>query len=153
MCMRCEGYSDEEIERHQDLVIRVHGFMIQQVQDHPPWTYTVGIRESWTRPELLMVDIDAEVQAILILAVADDLAAHGDIRPDTLELLDVELATVDEAHFRDGMVGVWEDRYSMSARTGDFVQIVPGPSWFCERHAAAVRRLDHPAEPGDGRRA
>lgn len=141
MCMRCDGYSWEEIDRHHDLVIRVHGYLIQQVDDVKPWTYTVGITESWGRPELLMVDVEPEVQAMLIKAVADDHIDHGDVRPSTLDLLDVELVVVDERHFRNGMVATWEDRYSRSATTGDFLQVVPGPGWFCEHHAARVRRL------------
>lgn len=142
MCMRCDGYSWEEIDRHHDLVIRVHGYLIQQVEDVRPWTYTIGARESWNRPELLMVDVEAGLQATLIRAVADDYVEHGEIARSTLDLLDIELVVVDEWHFRDGMVGVWEDRYSRSAATGDFVQIVPGPGWFCRHHAALVRRLD-----------
>ena len=45
---------------------------------------------------------------------------------------------------RDGLVAAWEERYSMAATTGDFLQVVPGPSWFCEHHARQVRRLDDP---------
>lgn len=144
MCMRCDGYSWEEIDRSTDLVIQVHGFQLLQVESDPPWTYTIGVRESWEQPELLVVDIDAAPQADLIRAVADDYLCFGEIRQSTLELLDVELVTVDEAHFADGLVAAWEDRYSMSATTGDFLQIVPGRSWFCECHAAMVRRLDDP---------
>ena len=147
MCMRCDGYSPEEVDRHTDLLIRVHGFMIQQVEDDPPWTYTVGVSESWNRPELLIVDIDGATQARLVKAVADDYVRLGDIQPSTLEKLDVELIEVDEVHFRDGLVAQWEHRYSMSASTGDFLQIVPGPSWLCDRHVATVRRLDDPECP------
>lgn len=144
MCMRCDGYSWEEIERHMDLVIRVHGYLIQQVEDEPSWTYTIGIRESWSRAELLVVDIGAHAQARLISAVADDYVAHGVILAATLDLLDLELVDVDESHFADGLVAAWEDRYSMSARTGDFLQIVPGESWYGDCCAVRSRRLDIP---------
>lgn len=144
MCMRCDGYSEEEIERHTDLVIRVHGFLMQQVEADPSWTYTIGALESWARPELIVVDIDAETQVQLLRAVADGYVTSGEILPSTLELLDVELVAVDEQHFRDGLVAAWEERYSMAATTGDFLQVVPGPSWFCEHHARQVRRLDDP---------
>ena len=145
MCMRCDGYSSEEIERHSDLLIRVHGFLIQQVEADPPWTYTIGAHESWSRPELIVLDIDAGAQARLIRAVADDYLTFAEIRPSTLELLDIELVTVHEAHFGGGLVAAWEERYSLSATTGDFLQIVPGRSWFCDRHEAMVRRLDDPS--------
>ncbi len=148
MCLRCEGYSWEEIERHTDLVIRVHGFMAVHVEAPAPWTYTVGAFESWDQPELLVVDIEAPIQKALVHAVAEDYVDFGEITHDTLELLDVELVTVDESHFTDGLVGRWEDRYSMSAATGDFVQLLPGPSWTCEECASALRRLDAPRPTG-----
>lgn len=142
MCMRCDGYSWEEIERHTDLIIRVHGFTTIHVEDEPPWTYTIGAFESWDQAELIVVDIEAGIQKALVHAVGQDYVDHGEIRPSTLDLLDIGLATVDESHFRDGLVAAWEGRYSMAASTGDFVQLVPGPSWFCEGCAHRVRRLD-----------
>jgi hypothetical protein len=140
--MRCDGYSWEEIERHTDLVIRVHGFTTIQVEARPPWTYTIGAGESWDQPELIVVDIDPAIQKALVYAVADDYVEFGEIRPGTLELLDVELATVDDSHFVDGLVAAWEHRYSMAASTGDFVQLVPGSSWFCDDCEPKLRRLD-----------
>ena len=144
MCMRCDGYGWEEIERHTDLVIRVHGYTTVHVEAEAPWSYTIGAFESWDQPELLIVDIDPAAQKLLIAAVADDYVDHGEISGSTVDLLDVELVVVDESHFAGGMVAGWEDRYSMSAAAGDFVQIVPGPSWFCRAHQGLVRRLDEP---------
>ena len=142
MCMRCDGYSWEEIDRHTDLVIRVHGFTTVHVEDEPPWTYTIGAFEIWDQPELLVVDIEPTIQKALVHAVAEDYVDFGEIQNDTLDLLDVETITVDETHFLDGLVAGWESRYSMAATTGDFVQLVPGPSWFCDDCGPNVRRLD-----------
>ena len=142
MCMRCDGYSWEEIDRHTDLVIRVHGFTTIHVEADPPWTYTIGAFESWDQPELIVVDTDPTIQKALIRALGDDYVDVGEIRADTLEVLDVELLTVDESHFVDGLVAAWEDRYSMAATTGDFVQILPGPSWFCGGRVPDRRHLD-----------
>ena len=149
MCMRCDGYSWEEIERHTDLVIRVHGFTTVHVEGEFPWTYTIGAFESWDQPELLVVDIEAPIQQALVHALAEDYENFGEIVPDSLELLDIELAVVDESHFDDGLVAAWEGRYSMAATTGDFVQIIPGPSWYCRGCPkpgcpSEVRRLDEP---------
>jgi hypothetical protein len=142
MCMRCDGYTWEEIARHTDLVIRVHGFTTVRVESERPWTYTVGAIESWDQPELIVVDIDPAIQTTLIRAVSDDYVDIGEIRPETLELLDVELLTVDASHFADGLVAAWEGRYSMAASTGDFVQLFPGSSWFCGGCDKPRRRLD-----------
>ncbi|MEQ8839834.1 MAG: DUF4262 domain-containing protein [Acidimicrobiales bacterium] len=148
MCMRCDGYSWEEIERHTDLVIRVHGFTTVHVEGPSPWTYTIGAYESWDQPELLVVDIEASIQKALVHAIAEDYADFGEVGHDTLDLLDVELAPVDESHFDDGLVAAWEGRYSLSAAAGDFVQVVPGRSWF-GGGAGRVRRLDRPrSRPG-----
>lgn len=141
MCMRCEGFSWDEIERHTDLVIRVHGFTTVHVTGVAPWTYTVGAFESWDQPELLVVDVDPVIQTALVQAVADDYVQFGEIRPATLDLLDVELVTVDESHLVDGLVAGWEQRYSMAATTGDFVQLLPGPTWFGGADEPALRRL------------
>jgi hypothetical protein len=142
--MRCNGYSWEEIDRHTDLVIRVHGFTSVHVEAVSPWTYTVGAYESWDQPELLVVDVDPVIQKALIAAVAEDYADFGEIQESTLELLDIELLPVDGSHFARGLVGAWEERYCLSAVTGDFVQIVPGQSWCCDDCTERVRRLDEP---------
>ena len=147
MCMRCDGYSWEEIARHTDLAIRIHGFTTVHVESERPWTYTVGALESWDQPELIVVDIDATVQKALIQAVGGEYVELGEIRSETLELLDVELITVDASHFADGLVAAWEGHYSMAASTGDFVQLVPGSSWFWGDRGPVQRRLD------EGRRA
>ena len=150
MCMRCDGYSWEEIERRTDLMIRIHGFTTIHVEAESPWTYTLGAYESWDQPELLIVDIDAATQSAEALALKvthpllHDYVDLGEIQPATLDLLDVELIAVDASFFHDGLVAAWESRYNLSAVTGDFVQIVPGPSWFCETCVDRVRRLDAP---------
>ena len=141
MCMRCDGYSWEEIERRSDLLIRVHGFMTVHVEAPAPWTYTVGAFESWDQPELLVIDVESEMQRTLVDVVAEDYVVFGEVRASTLVELDLELVTVDETHFRDGLVASWEHRYSLAASTGDFVQILPGPSWFCDCGTTTVRRL------------
>ncbi len=127
--MKYSGFSWEEIERHTDLVIRVHGFMAQQVSGaERAWTYTVGITESWDHPELLCVDGPGETQANLIGVTADDIEEFGAVRPATLESHDIELVPVEERHLRYGLVASWEARYQRSAATGDFLRIVLGTS-------------------------
>jgi len=142
MCMRCEGYSWEEIERHTDLVIRIHGFTVIHVEGLSPWTYTVGAFESWDQPELLVIGIDPVIQKAVLHAVAEDYVDFGELKDDTLDLLDIEPATIDESHFSDGLVAAWESRYSMAATTGDFVQLIPGALWSSVGCAPVVGRLD-----------
>ena len=146
MCMRCERYSIEEIERATDLTIITNGYLLLRVTDvYNPWSYTVGLRESYDHPEFVCVDIDTDCQQRLIKLLADQVATCGPIHDDMLRAADIELLVVDEAHLRDDLVVVWEKRYGRSAQTGDFLQIRLGPSWYCEHHANAARRLDDPA--------
>ncbi len=145
MCMRCEGHSWEEIRRHADLTIRVHGYLIQQVSgDDSDWTYTVGITESWSHPDLVVLEGDLDAQAKIIAALAGDVRDFGGVRPDTHESLDVELVPVHESHLATGLVAAWEDRHSRAATNGDFVQVRLGPAWYCHHRDGAARRLDQP---------
>ena len=146
MCMRCEGYSAEEIERATDLTIITNGYLLLRVTDeYNPWSYTVGLRESYDHPELVCVDTSIVRQDQMIRLLADEVADRGRIDDDVLRDADIELLVVDEVHLRDDLVVVWEERYDRSAQTGDFLQIRLGPSWYCEHHADAARRLDDPA--------
>ena len=145
MCMRCDGYSWEEIDRHTDLMIRVNGYIAIHVEGPRSWTYTIGANESWDQPDLVVVGVEPALQQILIHALADDYRVHGEIRDETVHDLDLEIVAVHESHVDQGLVAEWEQRYSMVPRPGDVVQIVPGPSWFCDRHAGQAVRLDKPA--------
>lgn len=144
MCMRCDGYSWEEIERHTDLMIRVNGYITIQVDGPRPWTYTIGAAESWDQPDLVVIGGEPAWQQVLVHAVADDYVVHGEVLDATLQALDVELVAVHESHLDGGLVAEWEHRYSRRAGPGDIVQVVPGRDWFCDRHAAGVVRLDEP---------
>jgi len=144
--MRCDGYSLEEFRRHVDLTIRVNGYLIQQVADDPEeWTYTVGVAESWGHPDLLIVDGPLEVQSRLVAELISDVRDHGEIRPELLDNLDLHLVPVHESHFASGIVGIWEDRQSRPATTGDFLQIQLGPVWLGPHGTGAgFTRMDQP---------
>lgn len=144
MCMRCDGYSWEEIDRHTDLMIRVNGYVTIQVEGPRSWSYTIGAVESWDQPDLLVTGVDPALQLLLVHAVADDYVVHGEIRDQTLDDLDLELVAIHESHFDEGLVAQWEHRYSTRPAPGDIVQVVPGDSWFCDHHSGHVARLDAP---------
>jgi len=145
MCMRCDGFSLEEFRRHVDLTIRVIGYLIQQVADDltGEWTYTVGVSESWGRPDLLIVDGPLEVQAEVVAELITEVRDRGEIRPEVLKHLDVHLVPVHESHFAAGIVGIWEDRQSRAATAGDFLQIRLGPAWLGQQAADCIR-MDQP---------
>ncbi len=146
MCMVCDGFSFEEIERQLDLSIQVNGFFIQQVgdsfDDPTLWSYTIGVNESWGHADFVVVDMPADLQRHVIAALIDDVVDFGEVRAETRRLLDLELVPVHRSHLAAGMVGMWEVRNGRDAEPGDFFQIVPGLKWYCTGHASIGRRLD-----------
>lgn len=147
MCMRCEGHNWEAVRRHADLTIRVHGYLIQQVGggEETGWTYTIGITESWSHPDLVVLEGPLDAQAQIIATLAGDVRDFGRVGPDTLESLDVELIPVHESHLATGLVAAWEDHQSRYAANGDFLQVRLGSAWHCHHDGGAGRRLDQPA--------
>ncbi len=128
--MRCEGYTWEEIDRHTDLVIRVHGYLLMQVADEDrSWTYTIGLVEGWDHPEFLCLDGGLEAQAVLVNALGDEIRRIGHVRPTTAEFLDVRLVEIQESRLHNDRVAAWEDRYERPATTEDFLLVIPGRSW------------------------
>lgn len=147
MGQRCDGFSDgdgygEGVERHQDLMIRVHGYVLVQVMAARPWSHTIGVQESWGEPELVMVDADPVVQAQVLVSILDDHVDFGRMLSTTPEALDLEVVTVDGSHFDGSLVAAWEERYRRRAQTGDFLQLIPGPSWRRSALCRRPRRLD-----------
>ncbi len=130
MCMLCDGSSIEEIEQRSDLIIQVYGFLLQQVESDRPWTYTVGMFESWGQPDLVMTEAPLAVQRKVVAALASDCESGGTISAELVAALDVELVPVHPCHFVGGLVAMWEHRYSMAAGVGDFKRVVLGASWF-----------------------
>lgn len=151
MCLKCDGYSDEELDRQQDLAIRVNGYQYLNVYDpghveeiDGSWTYTIGLAESFGQPDFLCIGVKPERQAAIVKALGDCIVEDGFLDPAVLTDLDVSLVPVHQDHLTDGLVGAWEHRYGM-AEAGDFLQVIPGASWYCRCHPANVQRMDDPA--------
>jgi hypothetical protein len=146
MCKRCEGYSEEEVQRSYDLTIKVHGFVRLQIQNPTgsDWTYTMGLAENFGHPDLLCVQIEPAAQADYIHAVGAMVVDEGLPDPGELDELDLELVPVHPCHLQGGLVAMWVIRYGRLPVEGDFLQVVPGPSHFCECHGSSMQRLDDP---------
>ena len=147
MCTRCEGYNDEQVERKFDLMIDVHGFAMTQVQKHGEhgWTYTMGLRDRFGHPDLLIVQVRPDVQAELAQSLGQMVVDKGRIDHQVLLVSDIELVAVDPRHFRDGLVAEWANYYGRLPGEGDFLQVMPGPSLLCECCQHRTQRLDDPA--------
>ena len=147
MCIRCEGYSEGQVERMYDLMIDVHGFAMTQVQEHGEhgWTYTMGLRDRFDHPDLLIVQLVPKVQAELGSMLGQMVVDEGKLDFQALAENDIELVPVDPRHFRDGLVADWVNRYGRFPEEGEFLQVMVGPSLLCECCQHRVQRLDDPA--------
>lgn len=147
MCRICDGYSNEELARELDLAIGLHGFTRVGVEDPDGsgWTYTIGLTETCGHPDLICIEIEPDVQRALVAAVAAIVVDTGSPPdPGSLAELDVELVEVHPRHLRGDLVDRWTQRYRHKPDEGEFLQVLPGSSYFCACHAAVVRRLDDP---------
>ena len=71
MCQRCDGFSEEEVERGYDLTIKVDGYVRIQVESagQPAWAYTMGLNEQFGHPDLICVQVSADLQRQLSFTV------------------------------------------------------------------------------------
>ncbi len=147
MCIRCEGYGEEQVERMYDLMIDVHGFAMTQVREHGQngWTYTMGLRDRFGHPDLLIVHLVPSVQAELASKLGQMVVSDGTLDHEVLVASDIELVPVLPDHFRDGLVAEWVNRYRRFPEEGDFLQVMMGPSQLCECCQHRMQRLDDPA--------
>ena len=48
--------------RSLDLTIRAFGWQLHQITDSNPWSYTIGLLESYDQPELMITGLELEMQ-------------------------------------------------------------------------------------------
>jgi hypothetical protein len=150
MCLQCDGYSFEDVMRATDLDIRTHGWHHVLVEDDKPWSYTIGLRESYHHPELVVVDLDRPSQIELVQWACRSIEECGSIDDIEARFLGIEIATVHDVHLASNeWFGSWHSFYGEQPPSGSFLQLFPPPSWECACHRGASRRLDR----ADGRPA
>ena len=147
MCLRCDGYSEEQVRRALDLTILTHGFAIQQVDSHRPWTYTIGLLEGFGHPELITVDLALDAQRELLAPLLSMITGTGALDPRWLTENEIEVVPVHEDHLASSLVAMWSDHYGRGPHIGTFLQVLPPASWLCAGHGHVLTRLDAPG-PG-----
>lgn len=143
MCLRCDGYSEEQISGMTEMHIRVYGWSVVAVEEARPWSYSIGLLENFAHPELVVTDMEIRSAKALINAVAD-VVRRGNGQPAHCELQDrgVEMVVVGERHMRSRLFNSWTRYYGEPPHAGDFVQILPPPEMYCACHRDKYRRLD-----------
>lgn len=85
-----------------------HGYTVQGVleeADRPGWMYTIGLEQSRSHPELLIVGLEQRTSYALLTKVADDVIGGNRYEPnkpisglikDGYDLMPIEVMNVDE---------------------------------------------------------
>ena len=85
MCLQCDGYSFEQSMLSLDLTIRTYGWQLNQVTDANPWSYTIGLTESYGHPELMSLRARLDVQNTVIRKIVDPIVETGSVDHAFLE--------------------------------------------------------------------
>lgn len=147
MCQRCDGFSEEEVERGYDLTIKVDGYVRIQVESvgQPAWAYTMGLNEQFGHPDLICVEVSADLQRQLSFTVGQMIVDDGHPDPEALAEMDVELVPADPVHLSGNRIALWANCYDRLPLVGEFLQVLPGPSGFCSCHTPLLQRMNEPA--------
>ena len=100
MCLRCDGYSEDDVLRAIDLNVRVHGFHICAVEGTRPWTYTIGVPESAGHPDLVVTDVETEQAGELLWHVVRHIDDVGGLDAADLEADGIRVVPVHPSHRR-----------------------------------------------------
>jgi hypothetical protein len=136
-----------------DLTIRTYGWQLQQVTDTNPWSYTIGLTESYGHPELMIIGLELDVQNTVIRKIVDPIVQSGSVDHEFLERQGVTLVDVHPDHLAGDWFGTWSNFYECTPTPGSFLQIVPPPDWFCECHQHSIPHFELPGPIRYGNRA
>ena len=109
MCLKCDGYSEEEIARGRELIIATHGWMVQGVvpdghgQPNGGFAYTVGVTESYGLPELVIMDMQHEGAHPILNWAVEFLRDGGSF--DGLDAEGLRWSAVHDVHLDSGLFG------------------------------------------------
>jgi hypothetical protein len=153
MCLQCDGYSFEQSMLALDLTIRTYGWRLTQVTDTMPWSYTIGLTESYDHPELMITGLELEMQSSVIRRIVGPIEKSGTIDQNALDDAGITLVEVHPNHLRSDWFGTWSNRYGHTPPAGTFLQIVPPSDWFCECHQHSMPHFELPGPIRFGNRA
>jgi hypothetical protein len=106
----------------------------------------MGLSDSFDHPELICVDPpwELDTQEWLVDLLADYIHDHRALDDTEVARRDVELVPVHGDWFHTNLLAAWINRYGQP-EVGQFLQILPGASWFDDDEAMrSRRRLDRP---------
>lgn len=151
MCLKCDGYSDDDVARFIELSILTHGWFVQGIvpggedpPESPTWAYTIGLTEGFDLPELIVVDTEF-AEASSFLNLCGELLTSG-VPFDELIDLGMLVRPVAETHLNGELFYQWANYYGQSGAAARFVQLVQPPESFCRRCYPSIPDLSDPDE-------
>jgi len=153
--MRCDGYSDDEINRGIELSIITHGWYLLCVgpgahAGGAHWAYTIGLDQSFGLPELVATDLVHPQGGRFLEWAATELSRGRSL--DDLSVDGVAWRPVHDDHLMTGLVAGWEDYTRESPVMTRFVQLVPPFDAECPSCPSAMADLADPDEEFPGNR-
>jgi hypothetical protein len=127
-----------------DLTIRAFGWQLHQITDSNPWSYTIGLLESYDQPELMITGLELDVQNRVIRKIVDSIETTGSVDHAFLEREGVTLVEVHPKHLAGDWFGTWSNFYQRLPPPGSFLQIVPPSDWFCDCHQHSMPHFELP---------
>jgi hypothetical protein len=152
MCLQCDGYSYEQSMLALDLTIRTYGWQLTQVTDANPWSYTIGLTESYDHPELMVAGLKLDTQSMVIRKIVDSIASTGSVDHAFLQSEGVRLVEVHPNHLAGDWFASWSNHYDRVPPDGTFLQIVPPGHWFCDCHQRSMPHFELPGPTRFGNR-
>ena len=151
--MQCDGYSFEQSMLALDLTIRTHGWALTQVTAEMPWSYTIGLSESYDHPELMIAGVELSTQRSVVNRIVDAIVKTGSVDHPLLADAGITLVEVHPTHLADHWFGRWSAHYERIPVPGTFLQIVPPWDWFCDCHQHSMPHFELPDPIRFGNRA
>ncbi len=136
-----------------DLTIRTVGWQLTQITDTNPWSYTIGLLESYGHPELMVTGLALDTQSVTIRQIVSLIKKTGRVDQAVLEREGVTLVEVHPNHLAGDWFGTWSNFYQRIPTPGSFLQIVPPSDWFCDCHAHSMPHFELPDPIRFGNRA
>ena len=130
--------------RSLDLTIRAYGWQLHQITDSNPWSYTIGLLESYDHPELMITGLELDMQSSVIRRLVGSIEKTGNVDHALLEREDITLVEVHPNHLAGDWFGTWSNFYQRLPPPGSFLQIVPPSDWFCDCHQHSMPHFELP---------
>ena len=132
--MICDGMSWEEVERREEMIFSVYGWLLRSVEPEPEWGllgwhYTIGLSESFGVPDLLLVgEPDFLLGARAVRFVAESVVDHGWDLQEVAAVHDLGLRPIDTTHMPEDTLADWIIRYQRVPEPHEMMHLVLPPA-------------------------